>query len=192
MATRKLPDEAKTSAAIPPLPPLTRREFLNYAWLGSLGFLFVVGFGGAAYLFAFPRVKDGTFGGLFPLGNAGDALPQPNDPPKHIPAGKFWLTNVNGAILALYEVCPHLGCLYDWQANAARFECPCHGSKFGKDGKVIGGPAPRNLDRMAVAFVADDRVVIMSNAQGDPLSIPNEPRAQVSVDTRKIIQGETR
>ena len=185
-------DEAKASTTIPPLPPLTRREFLNYAWLGSFGFLFVVGFGGAAYLFAFPRVKDGTFGALFPLGNAGDALPQPNDPPKHIPAGKFWLTNVNSAILALYDVCPHLGCLYDWQSNAARFECPCHGSKFAKSGKFIEGPAPRNLDRMVVTFVSAGRAIATSNAYGDPLQVPSEPDIQVIVDTSKIIQGETR
>ena len=184
-------EEAKASTTIPPMPPLTRREFLNYAWLGSLGFLFVVGFGGAAYLFAFPRVKDGTFGGLFPLGNAGDILPKPNDPPLHNPTGKFWLTNMNGAILALYDVCPHLGCLYDWQSNTARFECSCHGSKFTNDGKAIGGPAPRNLDRMAVAF-ADSRVVATTNAYGDPLQIPSEPNAQVIVDTSKIIQGEMR
>jgi len=185
-------EETEANSTIPPMPPLTRREFLNYAWLGSLGFLFVVGFGGAAYLFAFPRAKDGAFGGLFPLGNAGDILPKPNAPPVHNSTGKFWLTNVNGAILALYDVCPHLGCLYDWQSNAGQFECPCHGSKFAKDGKFVSGLAPRNLDRMAISFVADSRVLITSNAYGDPLGIPNEPNAQIVVDTSKIIQGETR
>lgn len=185
-------EQATANSTIPPTPPLTRREFLNYAWLGSLGFLFVVGFGGAAYLFAFPRVKDGAFGGLFPLGNAGSALPKPNDPPLHNPTGKFWLTNVNGAILALYDVCPHLGCLYDWQSNTGRFECPCHGSKFAKDGKAVGGPAPRNLDRMAISFIADNRILETTNGYGEPITLPSEPNAQVVVDTRKIIRGEAR
>jgi cytochrome b6-f complex iron-sulfur subunit len=185
-------EEAKANSIIPPMPPLTRREFLSYAWLGSLGFVFVVGFGGAAYLFAFPRGKDGTFGGLFPLGNAGDVLPKPNDPPIHNTIGKFWLTNVNGAVLALYDICPHLGCRYDWQSNAGRFECPCHGSIFARAGKALGGPAPRNLDRMTVAFVADSRAVATTNVYGDPLQTPGEPGVQVIVDTSKIIQGETR
>jgi cytochrome b6-f complex iron-sulfur subunit len=185
-------EQAAANPSIPPMPPLSRREFLNYAWLGSLGFLFVVGFGGAAYLFAFPRVKEGTFGGLFPLGNAGNALPKPNDPPIHNATGKFWLTNVNGAILALYDVCPHLGCRYDWQSNAGRFECPCHGSKFAKDGKTVSGPAPRNLDRMAIVFVTDNQIIKTTNAYGDPLAIPSDPNAQVVIDTHKIIQGETR
>ena len=185
-------EEANVGATISPMPPLTRREFLNYAWLGSLGFLFVVGFGGAAYLFTFPRAKQGALGGLFELGSAGDALPKPNGPPIHNPIGKFWLTNVNGAILALYDICPHLGCLYDWQANAGRFECPCHGSVFAKDGKALGGPAARNLDRMMVAFVTNDQPIAATNAFGDPLPIPGEPTAQVVVDTGKIIQGEPR
>ena len=44
-------DEAKTTAAAPqPMPALTRREFLNYAWLSSLGFVFLVGFGGMTSL----------------------------------------------------------------------------------------------------------------------------------------------
>jgi cytochrome b6-f complex iron-sulfur subunit len=185
-------EQAKTDSTLPPLSPLTRREFLNYAWLGSLGFLFVVGFGGAAYLFAFPRAKDGTFGGLFPLGNAGDGLPKPNDPPIHNSLGKFWLTNVNGAILALYDICPHLGCRYDWQTSAGRFECPCHGSTFAKDGKSVGGPATRNLDRMTVAFVANDQPIATTNSYGDPLLIPGESGVRVVVDTSKIIQGEAR
>src|SRR5512136_1001040 len=104
--------EAKTAVAPQPMPPLTRREFLNYAWLSSLGFVFLVGLGGSAFFYAFPRFKAGEFGGLFPLGPAGDILPKPNDPPIHNQNGKFWLSNSNGMIVALYDVCVHLGCLY--------------------------------------------------------------------------------
>jgi hypothetical protein len=41
--------------------PVTRREFLNYALLASLGFFFV-SLGGATYFFALPRFKSGEFG----------------------------------------------------------------------------------------------------------------------------------
>jgi menaquinol-cytochrome c reductase iron-sulfur subunit len=45
-------------------------------------------------------------------------------------------------------ICTHLGCRFDWQPEAGRFVCPCHGSVFGLDGKVLAGPAPRPLDRL--------------------------------------------
>ena len=43
-------------------------------------------------------------------------------------------------------VCTHLGCYYKWDPGTGHFECPCHGSVFSIDGKVLGGPAPRPLD----------------------------------------------
>jgi cytochrome b6-f complex iron-sulfur subunit len=169
--------------------PLTRREFLNYAWLASLGFVFVVGFGGAAYFFSFPRFKVGEFGGVFPLGKAGDVLPKPTDPPVHNQEGKFWLSNINGAIIALYDVCVHLGCLYEWQTVTGRFECPCHGSKYQKDGTYIEGPAPRSLDRMVVQFIAGNQPVATTDSQGKPLPIPSDANVDLVVDTGKIITG---
>jgi quinol---cytochrome c reductase iron-sulfur subunit, bacillus type len=48
----------------------------------------------------------------------------------------------------LSPVCPHLGCHYDWHSLAEKFICPCHGSVFSVNGKVLGGPAPRPLDTL--------------------------------------------
>jgi len=169
--------------------PITRREFLNYAWLASLGFVFIVGFGGTTFFFAMPRFKEGEFGGIFYLGNAGEILPKSGDPPIHNFEGKFWLSNVNGTILALYDVCVHLGCLYEWQSVSGRFECPCHGSKYEKDGTYIEGPAPRSLDRMVVLFTNADQVIATTDAQGSSLPIPPDTTLQTAVDTGKIIQG---
>jgi menaquinol-cytochrome c reductase iron-sulfur subunit len=45
-------------------------------------------------------------------------------------------------------ICTHLGCHFKWNPKAGHFECPCHGSVFTIDGKVIGGPAPRPLDTL--------------------------------------------
>jgi nitrate reductase gamma subunit len=45
-------------------------------------------------------------------------------------------------------ICPHLGCEYNWNAQTNHFECPCHGSVYAIDGKVLGGPAPRPLDTL--------------------------------------------
>lgn len=37
--------------------------------------------------------------------------------------------------------CPHLGCALKWNNNEHTWDCPCHGSRFEKDGKLIDNPA---------------------------------------------------
>jgi len=42
-------------------------------------------------------------------------------------------------------VCTHLGCVVPWNKAANKFMCPCHGSQYDKNGKVVRGPAPLSL-----------------------------------------------
>ncbi|HSB04977.1 MAG TPA: respiratory nitrate reductase subunit gamma [Thermodesulfobacteriota bacterium] len=56
-------------------------------------------------------------------------------------------------------ICPHLGCEYNWNAQTSRFECPCHGSVYGINGRVLGGPAPRPLDTLPTKIQAEDLYV---------------------------------
>lgn len=37
--------------------------------------------------------------------------------------------------------CPHLGCALKWNKAEHTWDCPCHGSRFQKDGKIIDNPA---------------------------------------------------
>ena len=37
--------------------------------------------------------------------------------------------------------CPHLGCALKWNPAEHSWDCPCHGSRFTKDGKVLDNPA---------------------------------------------------
>ena len=53
-------------------------------------------------------------------------------------------------VVAYSPQCTHLGCAYHWEEDRDRFVCPCHESLFTIDGKVVGGPAARPLDRYAV------------------------------------------
>jgi cytochrome b6-f complex iron-sulfur subunit len=48
--------------------------------------------------------------------------------------------------LALDLTCTHLGCTV--AATPQGFACPCHGSRFGSDGGVLKGPAPRPMRRL--------------------------------------------
>jgi menaquinol-cytochrome c reductase iron-sulfur subunit len=51
-------------------------------------------------------------------------------------------------ITVFSPICPHLGCEYNWNPQTGHFECPCHGSVYGINGQVLGGPAPRPLDTL--------------------------------------------
>lgn len=55
--------------------------------------------------------------------------------------------NSANQVTAFSPQCTHLGCAYHWDQTQNEFVCPCHNSLFSIDGKVLGGPAPRPLDR---------------------------------------------
>jgi glycine/D-amino acid oxidase-like deaminating enzyme/nitrite reductase/ring-hydroxylating ferredoxin subunit len=50
-----------------------------------------------------------------------------------------------GILHEFSAICPHLGCLVEWNHNEGTWDCPCHGSRFDKLGCVLNGPANSNL-----------------------------------------------
>jgi Rieske Fe-S protein len=62
------------------------------------------------------------------------------------PSGKVDYPVVNMGYVIFSSVCPHLGCKFNWKAEANRFFCPCHNSEYERDGTHIAGPAARGLD----------------------------------------------
>src|SRR3990172_5490921 len=99
--------------------PINRREFLNLAWLASLGFL-TLNVAGVTYLFSMPRFKPGEFGGVVNIGTVAD-LPEAGTAPEIMPKTKIWLSNTDEGVIALYKVCTHLGCLYNWNDQEVKF-----------------------------------------------------------------------
>ena len=55
-----------------------------------------------------------------------------------------------GLVHAFNAICPHLGCVVQWNASEKSFDCPCHGSRFTCEGKVINGPASTDLKPIEV------------------------------------------
>lgn len=54
----------------------------------------------------------------------------------------------SGQLIVLSAVCTHLGCSVPWIEKENKFICPCHIGMFAPDGKLLGGPPPRSMDRL--------------------------------------------
>ena len=54
-----------------------------------------------------------------------------------------------GKLHQMSAVCNHLGCIVHWNAAESTWDCPCHGSRFSRLGKVFNGPANRDLEPFA-------------------------------------------
>ncbi|MFQ5576236.1 MAG: ubiquinol-cytochrome c reductase iron-sulfur subunit [Anaerolineae bacterium] len=188
------PTASRAKAAPAPTPtkerlPVTRREFLNLAWLSAMALL-TAETAGVSVLFLFPNFKEGEFGGVFRLGQAPDVLPAVDDSPVPFNDGKFWLSNTPKGVYALYKVCTHLGCLYAWIETTHRFECPCHGSKFSLTGKYLAGPAPRSLDRFIIKATRPDGTVVETPANGAGLQLNGDETLDIDTGQRIILPGK--
>ena len=177
---------------------VTRRQFFNRSIVGMMGFG-LSGFGGACLAFLWPQGVSG-FGSKIRVGNLIEVLAdiENNNGFVYRPEGRMWITAYpNGAvekaraayspaelagmtagteqgfdsgIVALYQKCPHLGCRVPNCVSSQWFECPCHGSQFNQVGEKRGGPAPRGMDRFAVAV--DGGVLVVDTGtvvQGPPI-----------------------
>lgn len=58
---------------------------------------------------------------------------------------KFAICRDNNEIHMVSAVCPHMKCIVNWNSAEKTWDCPYHGSRFTKQGKVIEGPAMSDL-----------------------------------------------
>ena len=83
----------------------SRREFLNYIWIASMALLLGETSAGLIW-FAFPRFKEGEFGGTFAFDPA--ELPSAGAAPVTVASGRFHISHTPDGLRALYQVCTHL------------------------------------------------------------------------------------
>lgn len=71
----------------------------------------------------------------------------------------FFVIRRDGKLFALSSVCTHRACKVSAQPDTS-FVCRCHGSNFSPDGKVLNGPATRDLPRLPVATDAQGNLLV--------------------------------
>lgn len=54
----------------------------------------------------------------------------------------------NNKVHVVSAVCTHMKCIVDWNDAEQTWDCPCHGSRFTCEGKVIEGPAKIDLEKI--------------------------------------------
>lgn len=62
-------------------------------------------------------------------------------------------------LYAMTSTCTHQGCEVEPSASDTLF-CPCHSSRFDRNGKVLGGPAPSPLVHFAVSIDGDGNITV--------------------------------
>ena len=139
-------------------PRVSRRSFLSLASLGS--FFAALGTAAAGILrLPNPAVLPGPVR-RFKLGSA-----------EQFAAGSDMLFAKESLALfrdeegfyAISTTCTHLGCAVSRSQEG--FACPCHGSRFDGNGKVVGGPAPRALPWLEVSRAADGQLVVNADSE---------------------------
>ena len=127
-----------------------RRNFLRWA----VGGLF-----GATALFFFSMVKSA----LYRLKIEAGPRYLPVDLPPGISFHREVIVNrINDEYLVMSARCTHLGCIVD-RKKGNELICPCHGSKYSLEGKVLSGPAKRDLARLAFHIDSKEKKIVIES-----------------------------
>jgi cytochrome b6-f complex iron-sulfur subunit len=138
---------------------LDRRRFFVKLGVGSLS-VAAAGTAAFSYQFLSPNV-------LFepsPIINAGKPESYPLDSVTLDVNSGIYLIHSNQGFYSIGAVCTHLGCLTVWKPELGIIACPCHGSKFKRNGEKIEGPAPRPLPWYRVWLSEDGDLMVDRSA----------------------------
>ena len=134
-------------------PEVTRRDVLGIAAIGTM----LAAFGTA--VLGMLRLPKPT---VYPVPSQSYKVGAPTEFPvgeARVPEGRnvYVIHHAHG-FCAISAVCTHLGCIVKNLADG--FACPCHGSRFDSQGRVVGGPAPRPLDWYELSLAPDGQLVV--------------------------------
>jgi cytochrome b6-f complex iron-sulfur subunit len=131
-------------------PELDRREFFIKLGLGSLG-IATLGTLTFYYRYLSPNV-------LFepsPIVNAGQTQNYPLGSVTQDVDSAIYLVHIAQGYFSLSSICTHLGCMTAWKPELNMIACPCHGSRFSREGQKLAGPAPKPLPWLKT-WLSDD------------------------------------
>ena len=134
---------------------VTRRDFLGLAatWSAIVA--------SAAALIGMLRLPMPS---VFPESNSAIKIGPPGAfPPAsmtHLAHASIWVFHDDQGLYAISSVCTHLGCIAARDHDTGEFHCPCHGSVFEPDGKVVAGPAPSGLTWLEVSVSPGGKLVV--------------------------------
>jgi cytochrome b6-f complex iron-sulfur subunit len=150
-----------------------RRQFMNLLTFGTITGVAA----GALYpvvKYFIPPSSGGAGGGITAKDALGNDVSASGFLASHKPSERSLAQGLKGdptyivvtaentiANYGINAVCTHLGCVVPWNGGENKFICPCHGSQYNDEGKVVRGPAPLSL-ALAVADVTDDDKVVFS------------------------------
>lgn len=143
-----MPDDVKKSPEQD--DAVNRRQFFVKIGLGSIA---VAACGTA--LFGYEYLSPNVLYEPSPIVNAGKPDQYAPNSVTLDPETAIYIVRAPEGFYSLSAVCTHLGCLTAWKPELGIIACPCHGSKFGRDGTKIAGPAPRPLPWLR-AWLSDD------------------------------------
>ena len=134
---------------------LSRRDFLKLAHNGFLYLSGVLAIGGfLRFLDYDPNPAPQTEFDLGPASNYPlNSRTLLSDPPAV-------LLHTESGFSALSLICTHLGCTVENDTQG--FACPCHGSRFDKDGNVMHGPAEKHLNVLRVEVTAEGNLKLFT------------------------------
>jgi len=152
------------------VPDLQRRTLMNVAVTLTTAAYVIPGVIGALWYLT-PETGGGG-GGAIPAGDInGNPVKLTEWLKKHkdkerdlvqgLKASPTWLITTATGIetFGINAICTHLGCVVPWVAAQNKYACPCHGSQYDFQGKVIRGPAPLSL-RLCHTVVNDDSIAV--------------------------------
>jgi cytochrome b6-f complex iron-sulfur subunit len=69
------------------------------------------------------------------------------------------VVSTESGVVARSLLCSHFGCRVQWRAEAGRYDCPCHGGIFDREGRPVGGPPTRPLRVLPTEVAGRDILV---------------------------------